>query len=550
MVLPDFNVSRDLYKSAKSRQARPFLKRRSFLQRLSFLLGLVPAGGLAAAVEPRKASSQESGSPALAVVPSPSVRRSNAYRQLKTYLDSIPAIDTHAHLQPFDQLGIVETARGRGMNLFGIWDSSYYSWRNPLTRWKSGETFDDWWRQAKGGFTNARAISCYRSLLVAFQDLYGVDFNRITDEQARQLDRRIYENYHDQKWLYQVITERANIELEFEDPYWARLDLSTHYRFSLPVFNVTSLVDGPRPAALRSDFNRPYDDPSAFAQQQGLPLNSLDDYLVVIDRLFREAKNKGAPCLKSTLAYQRTLQFDDVPKDRAGRAFGRPRSELTPQELKDYEDFIMWRLVELSATYDIPFQIHTGLARIEGSNPLLLVNLIEAHPNTKFILFHGGFPWVRETAAIAFEFKNVWLDCNWLPLLNYDVARRTFDEWLDIVPSNHIMWGADCKSPEEIYGAAEFMRRCWAEVLAGKVDRGDLADEQARQIGRQVLRDNALELFPQLKDRLWKDKGPLAHGGMELPGGTLDAVGAGVIDQSQPKAIGILHVAHQIEIGR
>jgi hypothetical protein len=37
---------------------------------------------------------------------------------------------------------------------------------------------------------------------------------------------------------------------------------------------------------------------------------------------------------------------------------------------------------------------------------------------------------------------------------------------------------------------------------------------------------------------------------MKLPGGTLDAMGAGVIDQSQPKAIGILHVAYQIEIGR
>src|SRR6184192_3470737 len=115
MALPAFDDSRDLCKSAKSREARPFLNRRSFVQRLSFLLGLVP-GSFAAAVQPPQASSQQSGSPALAAVPSPSGRGSNAYRQLKTYLDSIPAIDTHAHLQPFDQLGIVETARGRGMN--------------------------------------------------------------------------------------------------------------------------------------------------------------------------------------------------------------------------------------------------------------------------------------------------------------------------------------------------------------------------------------------------------------------------------------------------
>jgi hypothetical protein len=29
------------------------------------------------------------------------------------------------------------------------------------------------------------------------------------------------------------------------------------------------------------------------------------------------------------------------------------------------------------------------------------------------------------------------------------------------------------------------------------------------RIGRQILRDNALALFPQLRDRLWKHKGKL-----------------------------------------
>ncbi len=50
-------------------------------------------------------------------------------------------------------------------------------------------------------------------------------------------------------------------------------------------------------------------------------------------------------------------------------------------------------------------------------------------------------------------------------------------------------------------------RRCLAEVLAERVDHGDLREEHALRIGRQILRDNALALFPQLKDRLWKHKG-------------------------------------------
>ena len=63
------------------------------------------------------------------------------------------------------------------------------------------------------------------------------------------------------------------------------------------------------------------------------------------------------------------------------------------------------------------------------------------------------------------------------------------------------------KHAEGIYGATEMTRRCLAEMLAERVDRGDLREEHARHIGRQILRDNALALFPQLKDRLWKHKG-------------------------------------------
>jgi phosphate transport system ATP-binding protein len=47
------------------------------------------------------------------------------------------------------------------------------------------------------------------------------------------------------------------------------------------------------------------------------------------------------------------------------------------------------------------------------------------------------------------------------------------------------------------------------KVLAEKVDRGDLLEKDALRIGKQILRDNALELFRQLEGRLWKHKGKL-----------------------------------------
>lgn len=437
-------------------------------------------------------------------------RSTATYLRLKKDLDAVPAIDTHEHLYPWGQnTAFLETDKGRGVNLAALWLMSYCGWTNRLTPWKAGDSFDNWWSRAKHDFENARATSMYRYQLPAFQDLYGVDFDRITDEEARKLSDRIFENYKDPRWLIHVITERANIELIFNDPFWARMGTGTTWPFAVPVFNVTSLVRGFHPSEYgpKAEF-RDSDNPYAVAQELGVEVRTLDDYLVLLDRLFARAKKGGAVCLKTTLAYHRTLRFEKVSPERAAKAFGRPRTELPAEEIKAFEDFIQWRLCELSAKHELPFQFHTGHARVDGSNPMLLLDLIAENPKTKFILFHGGYPWVGESAVIVQKRSNhVWLDSVWLPMLSYSMAKRAFHEWLDAFPSNRILWGADCNHAEGIYGATEFNRQCLAEVLAEKVIAGDLKEAHALQIGKQILRDNALELFPQLKDKLWKHTG-------------------------------------------
>ncbi len=132
-----------------------------------------------------------------------------------------------------------------------------------------------------------------------------------------------------------------------------------------------------------------------------------------------------------------------------------------------------------------------------------LYHRIKAHPETTFILFHGGFPWVGETGIIAMRYpRNVRIDFNWLPILSYSTAKRALHEWLEVMPSNHLMWGGDSASAEGIYGATRVTRDCIAEVLSEKVAAGQLLEEHALRIGQQILRDNALETFPILHRRL------------------------------------------------
>lgn len=428
------------------------------------------------------------------------IKSTPLYARIKASLDAVPAIDTHDHLRPFKEIpNQDQTDQGQLVTLRSIFAGSYYPGINKLSPWPAGKGFDAWWATAAHDFEDARATSFYRYLLPAFRDLYGIDFDVITADQARQLNERIMANYQDDKWLVDVVTRRANIELMLIDPYWNRFQFARAYQFSVPLLNVTTIISGSHSDRF-PDANNPF----LLAEQRGKKIASLDDYLAIVESLFAEAVAADAVCLKSTQAYQRTLRYEDVPKERALVAFGKPPAEVSPAEQKDFEDFMFWQIVKLSGKYDLPFQIHTGHGRLQGSNPMNLLDIIEAHPKTRFILFHGGFPWIGETAAIAMRHRNVWIDSVWLPTLSYTMAKRAYQEWLETMPSDRILWGADTVQAEGIYAATEFTRQCLAEALAEKVERGELREDHALRIGRQILRDNALKLFPKLKRQLWR----------------------------------------------
>src|SRR5216683_4244415 len=116
-------------------------------------------------------------------------KKTAVYRRIKTSLDSVPAIDTHDHLFPFELIpGKDKTDRGVGMTLHSLWSASYFTRNNRVTPWPASGKFEEWWAKAKHDFDNARAESFYRYQLPAFKDLYGIDFDTITDQQAGRLN--------------------------------------------------------------------------------------------------------------------------------------------------------------------------------------------------------------------------------------------------------------------------------------------------------------------------------------------------------------------------
>ena len=194
--------------------------------------------------------------------------RNPTYVRLKAHLDAVPAIDTHDHLWPFDKLpGYVETENGKGMNLAGLWRNSYFTRVKPVTPWTPGGKFDDWWAKAKHDFDDARAVSFYRYQLPPSRISTASISTASPTTRPRDLNRRIFRNYLNEGLaLSRSSPKRANIELMFNDPYWARFDFKNDYPFGVLVFNVTTLMRGFHPAEFKSEV----DDPYVFAQGTGL----------------------------------------------------------------------------------------------------------------------------------------------------------------------------------------------------------------------------------------------------------------------------------------
>jgi predicted TIM-barrel fold metal-dependent hydrolase len=338
----------------------------------------------------------------------------------------------------------------------------------------------------------------FQSLFRAFRDLHGLRGNQLDKENLKAASQSIVEAYARDDWYHAVIVERCNIKCMLRDMgYMYAID-----DFVTPIVRMDCFLMLRHRKLLPDWIERaaPAYGPYISEIEYREKVRSLDDYLSLIENEFQRALEFGAVGIKIGIAYERTLQFDKVSLEDANRVFMLPDEKTTRDDIKTFQDFIIFRIIENATRHDLPVQIHTGVlaggkAILANSNPLHLSNIFLEFPETQFDVFHGGFPFMGEMGSLALMFPNVHLDLCWLPLISYTSFKNALSEWLCYVPAGKFLWGGDCHSAEGIYGATYTMRKGLSEVLAEKIEHGLLDEELALDIARKILHDNARELF-------------------------------------------------------
>ncbi|WP_455368307.1 amidohydrolase family protein [[Eubacterium] cellulosolvens] len=381
---------------------------------------------------------------------------------------------------------------------------------------KRWQIFSPYWEEIKN-------TSYARILNIVAKDLYGHEINEKT---YKQISKKMKER--NKIGLYKwVLKEKSRIDLSLQDTL---LKPKSYAIWNTP--SLKKLLDVDRtfflPVHRFEDFILLQDryDIESIAYRRNTTIHTLTDLLKNLEFEFQEISNDIA-AVKLWLGYRRSIKFEKTTFHEAEKIFNEIFSQetfrrtdadgvritvpegISLQDATPLHDFMTHKVIQLAGQHSIPVQIHTGFHEgnenfLSNTNPLKLINLFTEYRNVKFDLFHGGYPFIGESSALAKTFPNVYLDLAWLHLISPHVAREALSEWIDTVPSNKILgFGGDYVFVEGSYGHSIIARENVSRVLIQKVENGDLKLDHAKSLAKKILRDNAINLFlKRLKKKL------------------------------------------------
>lgn len=420
-------------------------------------------------------------------------------KRLKQHADGIKVINTHEHQHWPEEYGSGLT--------YGFWHLVHSSYlmsdiSSAGGAWLNMNALDtlslsEHWDINGEALDFCRATSYYGHFVRGFQKLYGFEQSYFTEDNITPLSEKITTNYTDYRSWFDKAFHKAGFELMFLDQYWKPFNTQIDTQHYALVFHINPLVMG---VSSRPGPDDTIEGPYYEAQKAGIRIKTLDDYLEFCDYQFEKNLQHKAVCVKNSLAYSRSLDFEEVSYKRASKLFRKTSASLTIKEEKALQDFLFHWIIKKSIEYDLPIQIHTGYLAgngntLDNGKPVKLNNLFRRYPRARFVLFHGGYPWTGEFAAFGKMFQNVYLDLVWLPQISRQEAVHAVDEILDTVPYNKLFWGGDCAFIEESTGSLEFGKDVFVEVLTKRIERGLLTEDLAREILDCILRENAIEVF-------------------------------------------------------
>jgi hypothetical protein len=333
----------------------------------------------------------------------------------------------------------------------------------------------------------------------------------ITSENWRRLDRKIRERASDREWG-RTILDRAGIhrsgtELarrgngDDDDRLVYALEWAFFTRCQWGEFD-TALYE------LERVWGRSPESPTPIGSATRPPtehtIRSIDDVHSALDHYVSAIPFERI--LATATHFSTDISYRPVSDAEMTAALAR-RDHAVPTERDCFASYInehlLTRLEKVAADRFV-FQFSLGAeplpfetaSRLSQRTIAELAEMIGRYPGLRFQCFLASRHANQSLCTLARELPNFSLAGCWWHNVFPDVARQVLSERLDMLPSNkQVAFFSDAYCAEWCFAKARILRRVLAEVLAERIDRGQLNRTEARDVARSILYETPQSLL-------------------------------------------------------
>lgn len=347
---------------------------------------------------------------------------------------------------------------------------------------QSGISPQSSYEEVSAALRNLDNTGLVRALELALAELYGC-----TLEQRSRAEAAVKINYARYYSWYEAVMKKMNCEKlvrTVHPQYLLRTegDPAVEKNYNIPLIRVDTMLGYPENGVLNFDY---YEDVC------GIKIKDQESADAAIEAFFSLIDEHKVVGLKHFQAYNRTLTVTEPTKEQVENSF----SQLSdPSAALPAQDFMLRRILEQADQRAMVFQIHTGMAHLDDSDPVRLEPLLSRYPHIRFVLLHC-FPFVEKAAYLASVYPNVYVDTSWLVLQGEATLESALKTYLGIVPYGRILLSTDSTNLEEMYGAVKLTRRVLNTVLNEQLENGAINEEQCRRYAEALLYDNNKNLY-------------------------------------------------------
>ena len=246
-------------------------------------------------------------------------------------------------------------------------------------------------------------------------------------------------------------------------------------------------------------------------ESNGVPPTLAQYETKIVTPLLELQRKNGAVAIKFEAAYLRSLDFEPAKEAVAAQVYAHyvKGGVPTDAEYKLLQDYLFRYIAREAGRLGLAVHIHTGggcggYFRMEGSNPLLLDSVFNdpALRKTNFVMLHGGAGGFEQFVPYLLMKPNVYADFSeqtWMTSPRHIAGSVRF--MLEFYPDK-VLFGTDLYPltpqvnwEETGYQTATAGRTALAIALTGMMQDGEITREQASEIARKVMRDNAIRLY-------------------------------------------------------